>query len=155
MAIGSGRIARWWLDRPLRTKGLVVLALPMLVLVITVTASYVVERHELALRQRTQAVNTLASQSEQVLTLLLNAETGVRGYALTGDASFLAPYQQAVSEAPGAVTSWLTNAPAVIGQEDTKAVADLANRELQRLGGIRQAVSSGKSSREEITAQHR
>ena len=153
MAIGSGRIARWWLDRPLRTKGLVVLALPMLVLVITVTASFVVERHELALRQRTQAVNALASQSEQVLTLLLNAETGVRGYALTGDASFLAPYQQAVSEAPGAVTSWLTNAPAVIGQEDAKAVADLANQELQRLGGIRQAVSSGKSSREEITAQ--
>src|ERR1700758_1764595 len=115
MGIGSGRIARWWLDRPLRTKGLIVLALPMMVLIITVVASFVVERHEVALRQKALAVNTLANQSGQVLTLLLNAETGVRGYALTHDESFLGPYQDGLTQAPSAIAAWLTNAPDVIG----------------------------------------
>jgi signal transduction histidine kinase len=153
MAIGSGRIARWWLDRPLRTKGLVVLALPMLVLVVTVVASFVVERHEVALRQRALAVNALANQSASVLTLLLNAETGVRGYALTRDPSFLQPYNEAVSQAPGAVASWLANAPAIIGQEDANAVAQSVRQELEGLGRIRQAVSSGQVSPKEITPQ--
>jgi signal transduction histidine kinase len=153
MGIGSGRIARWWLDRPLRTKGLIVLALPMLVLIITVVASFVVERHEVALRQRALAVNSLATQSAQVLTLLLNAETGVRGYALTHDSSFLAPYEAAVKQAPAAISSWLTNAPDVIGRADTDAVADLARRQLDRLGAIRNAVSSGQSSGSALTSQ--
>ena len=153
MGIGSGRIARWWLDRPLRTKGLIVLALPMLVLITTVVASFVVERHEVALRQKALAVNGLESESAQVLTLLLNAETGVRGYALTQDASFLGPYQDAVNEAPAAISSWLTNAPGVIGRADTDAVADLAREQLDALGAIRSAVSSGKSSGAALTPQ--
>ena len=102
----------------------------------------------MALRQRSQAVNALASQSEQVLTLLLNAETGVRGYALTGDASFLEPYQEAVSEAPGAVTSWLTNAPRRDRPRRCQGRGGPGQPwSFQRLGDIRQGVSSGKSGR--------
>jgi signal transduction histidine kinase len=153
MAIGSGRIARWWLDRPLRTKGLIVLALPMLVLIVTVVASFVVERHEVDLRQKASKVNTLATQSGQVLTLLLNAETGVRGYALTRDPQFLEPYNEAVAQAPGAIASWLTNAPGVIGQAETQRVADLAQQELASLETIRDSVSSGMSSGPALTAQ--
>ncbi len=146
MAIGSGRIARWWLDRPLRTKGLIVLALPMMVLIVTVVASFVVERHEVALRQRALAVNALANQSAQVLALLLNAETGVRGYALTPDKSFLVPYQQAVSEAPGAIAAWLDTAPGIIGRQDAEAVANLAQQQLQELSRIKSAVDSHAAS---------
>jgi signal transduction histidine kinase len=153
MTIGSGRIARWWLDRPLRTKGLIVLALPMMVLIITVVASFVVERHEVALRQRALAVNALENQSGQVLTLLLNAETGVRGYALTKDPRFLAPYNDAVSQAPGAIAAWLANAPSIIGRADTEKVASQAQQQLQALGGIKDAVNNGMSTGAALTSQ--
>jgi signal transduction histidine kinase len=153
MAIGSGRIARWWLDRPLRTKGLIVLALPMLVLIITVVVSFIVDRHEVALRQRALAVNALGKQSGQVLTLLLNAQTGVRGYALTKDPSFLAPYQLAVAQAPGAVASWRANAPGVIGKADTEAVANLVNQGLDGLSRIRTAVAQGMTTGTQLSAQ--
>ena len=55
MATRRRRLARWWLDRPLRSKGLAVLAPPVMVLVITVAASFIVERYQVALRHSAAA----------------------------------------------------------------------------------------------------
>jgi signal transduction histidine kinase len=142
MAVGSGRIARWWLDRPLRAKGLAVLAAPVLVLVVTVAASFIAQRYQTSLRAQTTAVTDIANESAQVLTLLLDAETGVRGYAISRQPGFLGPYQQAVSQAPAAVVAWMTSAPGVIGQADSTAVANLAERELASLTLIESGVAS-------------
>jgi signal transduction histidine kinase len=143
MAVGSGRVTRWWLDRPLRVKGLAVLAGPVLILVVTVAASFIGGRYQAALRQRALAVNAIANQSGQVLTLLLNAETGVRGYALAHQQSFLTPYNQAVSQAPAAVAVWSSSAPGEIGRADSVAVANLADRALSGLATIESGVQSG------------
>jgi signal transduction histidine kinase len=132
------------LDRPLWAKGLAVLAAPVLVLVITVSASFIAQRHQVALRQEALAVNNVATESEQVLTLLLDAETGVRGFALSRQTSFLAPYQQAVAQAPTAVAVWSSTAPGVIGKPDSAAVANLAERELASLTVIQSGVASGQ-----------
>jgi signal transduction histidine kinase len=153
MAIGSGRIARWWLDRRLRTKGLIVLALPMMVLIVTVVLSLVVDSHEVALRQKTLAVNSLANQSEQILTLLLNAESGVRGYALTHNQDFLQSYQQAVNQAPAAVAAWLQNAPGVIGKPEADNVASLVNNQLASLGSLQAGVADGTLSSADLNRQ--
>jgi signal transduction histidine kinase len=123
-------------------KGLAVLAAPMLVLVITVAASFIAGRYQAALRQQTVAANTIATQSAQVLTLLLQAETGVRGYALSNQPSFLAPYLDAVHQAPAAVASWNTTAPGGIGEADSTAVANLAEQELASLARIQSGVAS-------------
>jgi signal transduction histidine kinase len=48
MVTRSGRIAQWWLDRPLRSKGLAVLATPVLVLVVTVAASFIAVSYQVA-----------------------------------------------------------------------------------------------------------
>jgi signal transduction histidine kinase len=56
------RLANWWLDRPLRSKGLAVLAPPVLVLVITVAASFIVGRYQAALRSSA----TAAAQSARL-----------------------------------------------------------------------------------------
>jgi signal transduction histidine kinase len=115
----------------------------MLVLVVTVTASFIAERHQASLRQRTLAINSIATQSAQVLTLLLNAESAVRGFAVSRDPSFLAPYLQAVAQAPGQVGLWSSIAPGVIGREDSDAVARLAKQQLAGLAAIRSGVASG------------
>src|SRR5262245_21151730 len=143
MPARPGRIAQWWLDRPLRSKGLAVLTAPILVLVVTVGATFITERHQETLRDQTFAVNNIATESSQVLALLLNAETGVRGYALSHQPSFLEPYQQAVSQAPAAVAAWTSDAPGAIGQIDTSAVANLAEEQLASLARIKNGVASG------------
>jgi signal transduction histidine kinase/DNA-binding response OmpR family regulator len=93
-----GSLHRWWLDRSVRIKGLYVVAVPLAALVATVSVSLAVgsaERHERVAERSALAVTTAAGR---VLTAALNAETGVRGYALTHDQEFLAPYRMARSQ---------------------------------------------------------
>jgi signal transduction histidine kinase/DNA-binding response OmpR family regulator len=88
----------WWLDRSVRIKGLYVVAVPLAALVATVSVSLAVgsaERHERVAERSALAVTAAA---ERVLTAALNAETGVRGYALTHDQEFLDPYRKARSQ---------------------------------------------------------
>ncbi|HEX4447378.1 MAG TPA: ATP-binding protein [Polyangiaceae bacterium] len=46
----------------------------------------------------------LADDAEQLLRLMVDLETGKRGYLLTGDRSFLAPYEQARRDLEGLLT---------------------------------------------------
>src|SRR6266852_410908 len=73
---------------------------------------------------RDRVVNTLdpaALQAQQLDTALLDQETGVRGYALSGQQDFLAPYTDGVTEEKNAVRAL----QAVINQLPGTAVADL------------------------------
>ncbi len=81
------RLAKWWLDRPFRSKGLAVLAPPILVLVITVAASFIVERYQVALRQSGVAASRTAYQAAHVQTLALKAQSDVWSYALGAQSS--------------------------------------------------------------------
>ena len=81
-------------------KGLIVVAVPLLALALSSALFFQslnnyaqvrgLERDSVDLRARIQAVETL----------LVDAETGVRGYLLTGRASFLEPHSEAVRELP-------------------------------------------------------
>ena len=91
---------RTWADIPLVKKGLIVVAVPLLALGLSSALFFQslnnhaevkgLERDSVELRARIQAVETL----------LVDAETGVRGYLLTGRASFLEPHSEAVRELP-------------------------------------------------------
>ncbi len=73
---------------------------------------------------RDRVVNTLdpaALQAQQLDTALLDQETGVRGYALSGQQDFLAPYTDGVTEEKNAVRAL----QAVMNQLPGTAVADL------------------------------
>lgn len=84
-----------WSDWPLLAKGLVVVCLPLLALL---TSRLAVGRSQLATQQAQRVIQLTRNQERQIdaVTLsLVNAETGVRGYLLTEDASFLTPYRTA------------------------------------------------------------
>ncbi|MDP1570885.1 MAG: CHASE3 domain-containing protein [Vicinamibacterales bacterium] len=92
LRVSGARVARWWADRPVATKGLFVVALPLvslLGLLLCVAALILVERRVDTASTR---MNAAAEATEALLVGLLNAETGVRGYLLTGDPGFLQPY---------------------------------------------------------------
>jgi len=90
-------LRRWWLDRSVRTKGMIVIAVPLVALVATTTASLTLQASERQVRQVARAASALSTSAGQVLADAVDAETGVRGYAATGDPLFLQPYRGALA----------------------------------------------------------
>jgi signal transduction histidine kinase/ActR/RegA family two-component response regulator len=91
-----GRVKQWWLDRSIRAKAITVLAVPLIALVGTSSASLVLEHQERSARAASLRAFHLITAGNQVQADALNAETGVRGYVATGDPHFLQPYSSAL-----------------------------------------------------------
>ena len=94
-------LRRWWLDRPLRAKGLIVVAVPLIVLMGITAANLLLLQSESHERTESTNARNLAAAASLVLTDALNAETGVRGYLLTRQNRFLAPTHLAEADLPG------------------------------------------------------
>jgi signal transduction histidine kinase len=66
--------------------------------------SYVNTRVLVATNDGVEHAHEVRFQAEHLLGLLRDAETGQRGYLITGDVNFLEPYRTAVAETPIALT---------------------------------------------------
>src|SRR6476659_3799691 len=64
----------------------------LLLLILSAVASFVSIRNLLASNQLVQHTETVIRNLEQMLSTLKDAETGQRGYLLTGQERFLEPY---------------------------------------------------------------
>src|ERR1700688_1846942 len=92
-------------NRPVirQTAGLLALGVSLIVVVLIVVLSY---RDGLAserITQQREISERTARATASLLFTLTDAETGQRGFLLTGRESYLAPYRQAVTEAPKAL----------------------------------------------------
>ena len=134
------RLARFWADRSLRTKALAVAAVPLAALLVAALSFGWAQRQE----QQTSSLVThtvgVKAQLGDALTLLLDAETGVRGYLLTGQAEFLGPYTQAQSSLPATLdqlTALVADNPAEEARAST--LRQLAAQSLGLLAQLRAA----------------
>lgn len=95
-----GALITRWDNLPLRWKGIVLAALPFIVLLISASVSWwgntERERTERALAHHIALTNSL--EDEQFL--IVNAETGMRGFLLTRKSEFLDPFRRAQRELP-------------------------------------------------------
>ncbi|MBC3916610.1 response regulator [Undibacterium sp. CY18W] len=94
---------RWWSDRPLRIKGLIVIAVPIVVLLGTLISSYLMGIQVNRAQENVQRTIQIQRDIQKVHTLLAEAATGVRGYLLTGHKNFLVPYHISETELPKTV----------------------------------------------------
>ncbi|MFZ6733060.1 ATP-binding protein [Undibacterium sp. Ji42W] len=90
----------WWADRPLRIKGLIVIAVPIMVLLGTLVSGYLMGVQAKRAQENVQRTIQIQRDIQEVHTLLAEAATGVRGYLLTGYENFLRPYQISETELP-------------------------------------------------------
>jgi PAS domain S-box-containing protein len=91
---------RIWTDRPLAFKGLVVVALPLAILIGSLVSLYLASSAETRAEDDVRRAFAIQRDIYQVHALLAEAATGVRGYALTREDRFLAPYRTAEVELP-------------------------------------------------------
>ena len=114
------------------------MAIPLVCLGIVAAVLYnsqqTIDEEERAARH----IEEVRNQIQTVLTLLLNAETGVRGFDLSEDRDFLAPYSDAFDRLPRALSSL----EALTGDDPeqlarAERVRFLAGRKLEALAVIR------------------
>lgn len=93
-------LARWWARRSLYAKGSVVVAIPLVAILPMVPfflsalgTARLAGEHERRLTATIQAASA-------VLGDIVQAEAGVRGFLLTGDAEYLEPYRAALARLP-------------------------------------------------------
>ena len=87
-----------WGRLSLRTKGLLVIAIPLVPLVVAMVMLLVQTSHDEDTDRRITDTRTSRDATEAVLAIAVDAETAVRGYAATGNPVFLEPFTEAVAD---------------------------------------------------------
>lgn len=126
-----------WADLSLGRKGVVVIALPLVALVVSTLTFLWVEREENRLQARVAHTFEVRDEIQQVARSLLDAETGARGFLLTGDESFLEPYERAAGELPSGLArlSSLVEGNSVQSRRAAR-VEKLADQQLTLMGRL-------------------
>lgn len=129
-ALAARRARRGWSDWSMQTKGLTVLFVPLLTLVLASIFFYSTSAAENASQNWVTHTMKVRSTIERVTADVLDGETGIRGYMVTGDASFLAPMKAARTAIGLDITGLLT----LVSDNPT---------ELARVATLRQLLSRG------------
>jgi signal transduction histidine kinase/ActR/RegA family two-component response regulator len=141
-----GRLRRWWLDRSLRAKGRIVVAVPLIALMAVTLANLLLQNSESHERTASLTARALDSTASQVLADAVNAETGVRGYGMSRDPLFLAPYNLTLTRI-AAERSSLREAAVVEGFGSQQRVVDATTgKVLLELAQLQSAISRGASA---------
>ncbi len=94
---------RFWLGLSITRRGAFILLVPTIfTLSSLINWSWSRQQERLASGWVIHTEETL-KESNQLLTLLVDAETGVRGYGLTQNPQFLEPYQEAKRTIPNRI----------------------------------------------------
>jgi signal transduction histidine kinase/ActR/RegA family two-component response regulator len=138
-------LQQWWLNQSLRVKGLIVVAVPLVALMAVTSANLMLQSSQTHERNVSLNARSLATAAGQVLADAVTAETGVRGYAATGDPLFLDPYNLTLTRI-GAVRRSLREAAVIEGAgRQQRAMDATTGTVLSELAQLRSAVSRGIS----------
>jgi PAS domain S-box-containing protein len=90
----------FWTDRPIRQRGTVIVAIPAICLFASLIAIAGLRDTTLQVRRRTDSNKAILQETNRLLTTVVDAETGIRGYGLTKRREFLEPYLEAKKSLP-------------------------------------------------------
>jgi signal transduction histidine kinase/CheY-like chemotaxis protein/HPt (histidine-containing phosphotransfer) domain-containing protein len=139
-ALDGNKGHRWrrWTDLSLRRKGLVVIAIPLVALMADSAVLFVVASRRAHTTAQVNQSTTVLRVTQDRLAILLNAETGIRGYlASGGDDEFLAPYNDALTELPANREEFVDlSGVASVGASES-AIESLTDQELAELAALR------------------
>jgi PAS domain S-box-containing protein len=107
----------------------------LLVTVVTASSFWSFRKAEQAAHTRDQT-HMILSKADELLSSLKDAETGQRGYLLTGDERFLEPYFVARSSIPGQLTELLQITSVDAAKVHLNALTPTVNAKLEELATV-------------------
>lgn len=135
-------MSRLWQERPLVVKGVLVLVLAIVPLV---AAFFVFAGSAAAINRLDREIphdRQSRLRQAQLVKLMVDGETGVRGYLLTGQSKFLEPYHAAVDRVPPLLDAVAAHAIDDGDKLRLDTAERLANRELSILAELVEAPTS-------------
>ena len=120
-------------------------AVPLIALMGVASANLLLQQSETGERNVSTNARNLSSSASQVLADMLNAETGVRGYAATRDPLFLDPYNLTLTRIDAERRSLRETAVIAGAVRQQQAVDATTGQVLFQLAQLRSAVSHGIS----------
>ncbi|RZT89009.1 CHASE3 domain sensor protein [Pseudonocardia sediminis] len=141
---------RLWHRVPMRVQGRITVGLPLVAVVISACLALSGNLQRVDIETDIQRKFETSVALGELTTLMVNAETGVRGYQLTGQTAFLEPFTQASAELPTVMTQLTELASAEPGEapRETKLgriqeLRDLTGRQLADLERQRTVAATG------------
>jgi len=145
-------LRRWWLDRSLRAKGLIVVAVPLIALLSITSANLVLQQDETSDRTVSLNARDLDEAAAQVLADAVNGETGIRGYFATRDPTFLDPYNLTLTRI-GAERTLLRKDAVMVGVGRQQQTVDATTGQvLVELAQLRSGISGDSSDQNLLAA---
>ena len=140
------RVNHWWGDLPLRWKGVTVLLIPVTALICGFTSVYLVGVKENAAETWVYHTGAVRYHIRGLLTAVLDAETGVRGFIISRDPQFLDLYDNSLKTFPRNLRE-LTNLVAD-NPSQTARLTEIRALAEERLDLLSKVISDAKNSDE-------
>ena len=153
-ASASAYLSSRWSNLPIRYKGALVIAIPCACMLLALLFFTLLNRDQQAAVSETLRTQQVQLEVSRLLTALVDAETGVRGYLLTGQEEFLEPYQRGLTLVPdsGRALRRLLRDPSQLKQLDE--IESLARERLELMGLALEASRTSKpTATPELTAR--
>jgi signal transduction histidine kinase len=133
--------------RPYTNRRVFIALIGLILVAFTATAATVFTISTLLVyRQSSQVHNDTRVQTEELLASLGDAETSQRGYLLTGDAQYLAPYQAALVQVPRHLAAIKHEVNDASRQADIANLEPLVSQRLEKLAQTIQLYQAGDSA---------
>lgn len=97
------RTLSFWNRQPIRAQGGILALIPFIAIAATFVMAYYGNSSRAAIETDIERKFQIVNQLNEVMILMVNAETGMRGFMLTRRREFLEPYQTALQELPAAL----------------------------------------------------
>jgi CHASE3 domain sensor protein len=139
---------RRWNRIPLRVQSKITVCLPLLAVCVSAGLALSGNIQRADIETDIQRKFEMTAALDDVTTLMVNAETGMRGYLLTRQGEFLEPFDLASAQLPGAMSRLTDLATAEPGEKPRldklqriTVLRDLTDRQLADLGEQRRYVT--------------
>jgi PAS domain S-box-containing protein len=126
----NSRLLTYWSRLSLSYRGAVIVTIPAMCLLATLVTWLWSRSEGLEIRARVQNSQNRIANTKELLVVMLDAETGTRGYLVAGDREFLEPNRIAQKKLPSA----LSNLQESIGNNSTQlAQLELIRSQIQSI----------------------
>ncbi|UWU19166.1 PAS domain S-box protein (plasmid) [Rhizobium sullae] len=126
-------ISKRFLDQPLAYKGLIVIAVPLICFLIALASVFLADRESRRAENYVRVTFAIQSDILELHALLAEAASGVRGFLLTGNEAFLAPFNKASVELPTVLSSMR---PLIRDSEQRARLDEMEPLVRQKLAGL-------------------
>lgn len=94
------RVRKFWLHLPVRRRGLVIVAIPITCLITSLMVFSLLQLKLVERERQTEQAQKIYLETQRLITTIVNAETGVQGYLITGESDYLDSHRVALTILP-------------------------------------------------------